>query len=114
MLNWEIEFYQTSTGNKPIEEFIDSLEKKTQLKIAHAIDLLQEFGLRIGYPQIKKVTGTDLWELRILGSDNIRIFYIAINNKTFLLLHGFRKKKQKTPDREIRLALGRLKEYRMR
>ncbi|MBI2443152.1 MAG: type II toxin-antitoxin system RelE/ParE family toxin [Candidatus Levybacteria bacterium] len=51
----------------------------------------------VGSPHIKKLTGRELWELRILGSDSLQILYIAITGKTFLLLHGFKKKKDKTP-----------------
>lgn len=78
-----------------------------------SIKLLQEFGVRLGVPHIKKLTGTELWELRILGSDSIRIFYI-VTGKNFLLLHGFKKKKNKTPPKEIRIAEDRLAEFRTR
>ena len=64
-----------------------------------------------GYPHIKKLTESALWEYRILGSDNIRLLYIAVRGKTFLVLHGFKKKKQKTPSKEIRLAEDRLQVY---
>lgn len=60
------------------------------------------------------MTGTPLWELRILGEDSIRVFYIAIMESTFLFLHAFKKKKQKTPKKEIDIALKRLEEYKMR
>ncbi|KKR91231.1 hypothetical protein A2409_03760 [Candidatus Curtissbacteria bacterium RIFOXYC1_FULL_41_36] len=108
---WRVELYSSATGDKPVEDFIDSLEKRTQLKIYSAIELLQEFGLEGGYPHIKKLSGTNLWEYRTLGSDNIRLFYVAITGKIFLVLHGFKKKKQKTPTREIRIAENRLREY---
>lgn len=108
---WKIELYENARGEKPVEEFIDSLEAKARLKIAHAIELLEAFGLEVGYPHIKKITGSDLWEYRILGSDNIRIFYASMARKTFLILHGFKKKKQKTPTKEIKIAEERLHEY---
>lgn len=111
---WKIEMYENSRGDKPIEEFFDSLEEKTRLKILHAFELLETFGLEGGHPHAKKLTGSNLWEYRILGSDNIRIFYIAMTGKVFLILHGFKKKKQKTPSKEIRTAKDRLKEYLVR
>lgn len=76
-----------------------------------AIELLEIYGLEGGYPHIKKLTGSNLWESRILGSDNIRIFYVSMTGRTFLILHGFKKKKQKTPAKEIRIAEERLREY---
>lgn len=111
---WKIELYENTRGEKPVEEFFDSLETKARLKINHAIELLETFGLEGGYPHVKKLTGSDLWEYRILGSDSIRIFYIAMTGKTFLILHGFKKKKQKTPTKEIKIAEERLKEYLIR
>lgn len=111
---WKIKLYETARGEKPIEKFIDSLQAKARLKATRAIELLQEFGLEGGPPHIKKVVGSDLWEYRILGQDNIRIFYVVISEKTFLILHGFKKKKQKTPTKEIKIAEERLREYRTR
>lgn len=90
---WKIELYENTRGEKPVEEFFDSLETKTRFKVTHAIELLATFGIEGGYPHVKKLTGSDLWEYRILGSDNIRIFYVSITGKTFLILHGFKKKK---------------------
>lgn len=111
---WKVELYENASGEKLVEEFFDSLETKAMLKIKRAIELLEAFGLEGGYPHVKKLTGTDLWEYRILGSDSIRIFYVSMTGKVFLILHGFKKKKQKTPTKEIRIAQERLQEYMMR
>lgn len=111
---WKIVLYRSPSGSYPVQEFIDSLEIKAQAKVRDTIKLLQEFGIRLTSPHAKKVTGTDLWELRILGSDSIRVLYIAVTDKTFVLLHGFKKKKDKTPPKEIKVAEDRLLEYRSR
>lgn len=108
---WRIIYHKTQQGASPVYAFINSLDAKVKSKIIDTIDLLEEFGIRLGLPHAKKLTGTPLWELRVIGSGNIRIFYVAIVNKTFLLLHGFQKKKQKTDRREIRIAVHRLGEY---
>lgn len=111
---WEIELYENSKGEKIVEEFFDSLDEKANLKIVRAFELLKTFGLEGGYPHIKKLTGTHLWEYRILGSDSIRILYVSMTGRIFLILHGFKKKKQKTPPKEIKIAEERLKEYQNR
>lgn len=108
---WHIEYYESSSGDKPVENFINSLEEKAQTKITRTLELLEEFGIRIGLPHAKKLVGTPLWELRVLGSDSIRIFYITKEQQSFLLLHGFKKKTQKTEKKEIKVALVRLSEY---
>lgn len=111
---WKILLYQTLQGDSPVKEFIDSLEQRAQAKVYDAINLLKNFGIRIGSPHVKKLSGIDLWELRILGADSIRVLYIAITGKTFLILHGFKKKKNKTPPKEIKIAQERLTDHRTR
>lgn len=107
-------FYRSPSGEPPVQKFIDSLELLVQSKVYNSLELLKEFNIKLGIPHVKKITNTDLWELRILGTDNIRLLYIAIIGKTLLLLHAFKKKKQKTSQKEIKTALERLTEYRKR
>ena len=111
---WKTLLYKTLQGDSPVKEFIDSLELRAQAKVYDAINLLRDFGIRLGLPHVKKVTGTEMWELRILGADSIRVVYIAITGKTFLILHGFKKKKDKTQPKEIKIAEERLTDHRTR
>ena len=111
---WKVELYKTASNQSPIDDFVDGLEVKVQSKIIEILGLLKDFGINLGMPHSKKVIGTPLWELRILGGNNVRIFYIAKAGKTFLLLHGFQKKKQKTDKKEIKIALSRLMDYKSR
>lgn len=111
---WKILLYSTEQGNSPVKDFILGLDFKTQSKIRNTLNLLQDFGTSLSSPHVKKLVGSQLWELRILGTDNIRIFYITISQKTFLLLHGFKKKSNKTPLKEIKVAEARLAEHRSR
>lgn len=111
---WKILYYETEQGKSPVFDFISSLELKARSKVADTLDLLKEFGTKIGLPHSKKLTGSELWELRILGNDSIRIFYVAVVGKNFLLLHGFQKKKQKTDRKEIKTAEERLRDFRKR
>lgn len=107
---WEIIFYESKSRNKPVEEFLDSLEGLIRNKVYSSFELLKEYGVSLGIPHVKKIVGTSLWELRILGESSVRIFYVAKTGQKFYLLHGFKKKTQKTPENEIRIALKRLKE----
>lgn len=81
--HWKILLYSTPQGDKLINEFIKSLELKAQTKVYNALELLKSYGVSVGSSHIKKLKGTELWELRILGSESIRIIYIAITGKTF-------------------------------
>lgn len=114
MGRWKIDYYSTPAGRTPIQEFIENLPEKPRSKIHNTLELLAEFGPILKMPHSKKVTGTPLWELRVLGEASLRLFYIAKVGQSFLLLHGFSKRKQKTPRKEINIALDRLKEYKSR
>jgi len=103
---WQIILFETRRGEKPVEEFINSLGDATAAKVSHTIDLLEKYGYRLGLPHAKKID-SDLSELRIRGSEEVRIFYSFRKNKIFLL-HGFKKKSQKTPYKEINIAVKRL------
>lgn len=87
-------------------KFIESLEKITLAKIMREIDLLEKFGHQLGMPHSKKI-GPNLFELRVRGIQEIRIFY-AFSGERAILLHGFIKKSQKIPPRERVLAVQKL------
>lgn len=104
-------YYTTISGEDPTQEFINSLSVKQQRKISRIITYIQKYGLTTAISHVKKLTGTDLWEIRILGQDNVRVFYATVLSDTILLLHGFIKKSQSTPNKEIETALNRLKDW---
>lgn len=114
MVRWRIDYYSSPSGRTPVQEFIDSLSEKSQARVYNTLELLAEFGPMLRTPHAKKITGTPLWELRILGEASLRFFYIAKTGQSFLLLHGFTKKTQKTPKKEIKITLERLREYKCR
>ena len=105
--------YYSEKNSIPVLNFLKNLSAKEQAKILREIDLLEHFGFALGMPHIKKLTGTDnLWELRIKhSSNNFRIFYFNFVNNKFVLLHAFRKTSQKTPVKDINLALSRQFKY---
>ncbi len=107
---YEIIYYEEK-NKSPVVDFISERSAKEQAKILRDIDLLEEFGLLLGMPYLRKIVNSDLWELRIkLGSNIFRIFFKDVESK-YILLHGFQKKGDKTPKREISIALKRLKIY---
>lgn len=114
MSQWKLVTYQSPTGKLPVKKFIESLDLTAQSKIRHLLNMLKELGIQFGLPHAKKLSGTDIWELRVLGKDNIRIFYAAIERKKFILLHGFKKKSNKTPFKELKIAIDRLSESKLR
>jgi phage-related protein len=78
---------------------------------AHIAFLIEEFGLeRVKEPNVKHLRGP-LWEMRMKGRDGIsRALYVAATEQRVVVVRVFVKKTQRTPNREIRLALERAKE----
>lgn len=110
-MSTKINYFISSSGVNPIKDFINSLEYKQKIKIFHIFKLVIEYGINSVPQHIKKLSGTSLWEIRILGKDNIRILYIIPQRKTVLLLHGFIKKTQKTNPKEINIAIKRYRQW---
>ena len=108
---WRLIYWESASGQQPIYNFIEKQDKISQAKIYNTFELLIEYGTSLKVPHVKKVTGTSLWELRILGSNNLRFFYITYIRNSFLILHAIKKKTNKTPVKDIRLAVRRLAQY---
>lgn len=104
-----IYYYTSQSGNNPVKEFITSLEMNQRAKVRRIFMLAENYGLETIRPYVKKLSGSPLWEIRILGKDNIRILYVGVSGNNIIALHGFFKKTQKTPVKEIETALNRLK-----
>ena len=103
---FKIDFYRTAQGFSDIEDFLDDLEKRAvtnkdariqHKQVAQYIQFLADHGTRLG-ENITKHLDDDIWELR---PGNNRVLFFYCKDDTFVLLHHFRKKTQKTPKREI-------------
>lgn len=102
-------YYTTRNGDSPVKDYIDSLPDNQKTKIFNVFRIYQEAGLTSIIPHTKHLTGSVLWEIKI---DRNRILYVSQTKFSILALHGFTKKKQKTPTKEIKTALIRLKLWR--
>lgn len=110
----KVVYYAGKNGFEPIKLFLDSLDKKQQMKILRILQYIKEYGLQSMIPHLKKLAGLPLWEIRILGKDNIRLLYILEYENTIIILHGFIKKTQKTDKKDIQIALQRYDEWKAR
>lgn len=106
-----IQYYLTLSGKNPISDFLDTLNPKQQVKLLRILNSIKAYGLQSVFPHLKKLTGTPFWEIRVLGKDNIRVIYISFTKDSILALHGFIKKTEKTPQREIKLAFDRYNDW---
>ncbi len=93
-------------------DFFVKQNNKVQEKIMWTFDLIEEFD-RVPETYLKHIEGTDgLYEIRVQsGSDIFRIFCFFDDGKLVVIMNGFQKKTQKTPKKEITMALKIKKEY---
>lgn len=104
---YDIYYYRDRNGNRPVADYLLELKSKSDKdsrvklsKIQDYINALSIYGLQLREPYIKHLDG-EIWELRPLRD---RILFVAWHNGSFMLLHQFMKKTQKTPAREIEKA----------
>ncbi len=76
-----------------------------------SVSLIEEHSLQnVREPYVKHLEGS-LWEIRMKGRDGIsRALYVTAKLKRVVVVRVFIKKTQKTPRREIELALKRAQE----
>ena len=73
--------------------------------------LVSEHGPMALPPKLVRHIDGKLWELRMKGKDGIaRAFHVTAEPRRVVVVRVFTKKTQKTPKREIELALARAKE----
>lgn len=89
-----------------MREWLKNLNRDSRRVIGEDIKTLQ-FGWPIGMPLARKM-GDDLWELRSNLPDGIARTFFTLHSEKLVLLHGFIKKSQKTPSKELALAKRRL------
>lgn len=102
-------FYIDYRGRNPVGDFLDK-NKRIKIKATMIIKNINEFGLISAIPHLKKLSGLPLCEIRILGKESARILYVHKDGEKIVLLHAFKKKTNKTPMKEIKIAMGRLSE----
>ena len=110
-MHWTVEHYRDKDGKEPAADFIDSLSNEARAKVFRIIKLLKEYGVLLKEPYTKQIRG-EIRELRVKDKQGaIRILYFTYTGRRFILLHGFIKKTDKTPEREIEIAEKRMNDF---
>lgn len=103
-------FFASTSGRIPVKEWLLALSDADRKAIGDDIRTA-EFGWPIGMPLCRPIVGRKgLWEIRSNLPDGriARVFFCAFEGE-MILLHGFIKKSQKTPDKELDTAEKRMK-----
>lgn len=106
-MKWEIDFYNEIVYNDLI-----SWPNKIKGRYIKLMELIEEYGADLGMPYTRAL-GNGLFELRVQGQEGIgRAFFCYAANRWIIILHGFIKKTQRTPEKELKLARDRLKKVK--
>lgn len=104
-LSWTVE-----TLNETVEAEAEALPDDMRARLARIAMLIEQKGLEhVGEPHVKHIEGR-LWEMRMKGKSGIsRALYVTAVSQRVVILRVFIKKTERTPRREIDLALVRAK-----
>ena len=97
-------FYRTEAGGEPVREWLKGLSPENRKRIGEDIKTV-EFGWPVGMPVCKPL-GNGIYEVRSSLAQNqiARVLFYIDKKGRMVLLHGFVKKTQKTPQEDLELA----------
>lgn len=103
---WKVKFL-----NQDVLDELEALPRDQRAKFTWITDLIQEHGLEnVREPYVKHLE-QGLWEIRMKGKDGIsRALYVTAKEQQIWVVRVFAKTTQKTPRKEIKLALKRVEE----
>ena len=82
---FNIEFYETEDGKKPVEEFLDSLDSKMNAKMVALMELLEEKGNALRKPYSGPL-GDGIFEIRCkFGSSITRVLYFFYSGEKIII-----------------------------
>jgi phage-related protein len=104
-------FYRTGAGSEPVRKWLKASSREDK-RIVGADIATVEFRWPVGIPACRPPTSRrGLWEVRSSLTHNrlARVLFFVYQAE-MVLLHGFIKKTQQTPEQELDLAVKRQKE----
>jgi phage-related protein len=106
----EVLFFATGSGHEPVLEWLRELPAADRKSFGEDIKTVQ-FGWPMGMPLVRSLGG-GIWEVRSRLENRIARVLFALEGATMVLLHGFIKKQQATPQPDLALARDRLKQLK--
>ena len=105
----QVVFYRSDSGAEPVRRWLKSLPLSHKKAIGEDIKTVQ-FGWPMGMPLVEKLSPY-MWEVRTKVPDGIARVVFTVDGQLMVLLHGFIKKTQKIPQKEMVTAKTRLRRY---
>ena len=114
-MNFSVEFYETATGKRPVQEFLDELKASDPDDFAAVVAGLAKLRHRQYHREpLSKALGDGLFELRHAGKLNTRVLWFFMKNRRIIAEHGIRNKGQAIPARDLDTARARMRDWKER
>jgi phage-related protein len=111
-MKWTLEFYRSTDGAAPVEEWLDSLPPREAGRELSGLGLLRTYGPQLGMPHVRDSGNTPLvFGLRRRGEPEHRVFFTPSDGQRLVLLHGCTKQAPGTPPADAALARERQQDY---
>nr|WP_176704665.1 type II toxin-antitoxin system RelE/ParE family toxin [Candidatus Magnetococcus massalia]CRH08271.1 conserved protein of unknown function [Candidatus Magnetococcus massalia]CRH08338.1 conserved protein of unknown function [Candidatus Magnetococcus massalia] len=108
----KVAFYRTESGTEPVRAWLKKLPQSDRKAIGEEIKTVQ-FGWPLGMPVVRKMEPS-LWEVRCPLTGRIARILFTVEEDVMVLLHGFIKKSQKSPQQDLKTAKQRMAMLRRR
>ncbi len=102
----QVFFYKSLAENEPVRDWLKKLDKEDRRIIGSDIKTVQ-LGWPLGMPLVRKLE-KGLWEIRIQLDNRIARILFTVHTNIMVLLHGFIKKSQKLPAKDLKIAKQRM------
>jgi phage-related protein len=102
-----VNFYKSANGREPVRDWLKAFPKDIKRTIGEDIKTVQ-VGWPLGMPLVRPM-GDQLYEVRSTIPNGIARVLFVVHGVAMILLHGFVKKTEKTPAKELEIARKRAK-----
>ncbi|MCK5352861.1 type II toxin-antitoxin system RelE/ParE family toxin [bacterium] len=105
-MSLKVNFFRQESGKEPVRDWLKALPAEDRKLIGQDIKTVQ-WGWPLGMPLVRSI-GNGLWEIRTDLPRRIARVIFCIRKEHIVLLHGFIKKTQSIPKKDIELAKDRM------
>lgn len=110
-----VEFYETNTGRRPVEEFLLKLKASDPDDFTAMAAGLAKLRYRQNHREpLSKALTRGLFELRHVGKLNSRIIWFFVRGRRIVAVHGIRNKGRAIPPRDLETARERMRDWKGR
>src|SRR6266581_819462 len=114
-MEFTVEFYVSAGGAVPVRKFLDELKQGDPEDHAAVVSGLAKLRNRQYHREpLSKAIGDGLFELRHVGKLNTRVLWFFMKNRRIVAVHGIRNKGQAIPERDLRTAKERMRDWQER